>query len=195
MLVFNPHLLVFDPGFQLSFLATLSLIMLAPLLEEMLWFVPTFGQMREFVTATIAAQIFVLPLLLYSIGEFSLVSVLVNVMVLPAVPPAMLFTFLTGLAGLLSPTLALPFGFIAHLILSYIIFIAKIFSALPLASLQVSAFPFWLVPIIYSFIFLGYRLLKKYQDNLILYTNNPTFFRKKSGYSDWKIEAKVIESN
>ena len=30
MLIFNPHLLVFDPGFQLSFLATLALIWLAP---------------------------------------------------------------------------------------------------------------------------------------------------------------------
>ena len=195
MLIFNPHLLVFDPGFQLSFLATLSLIMLAPMIEKYLWFIPTSGQIREFVTATVATQIFVLPLLLYSIGEFSLVSVLVNVMVLPLVPPAMFLTFLTGLISLLSPILALSFGLIAHLILSYIIFIAETFSALPLASLQVVAFPFWLVPIIYSLIFLGYRRLKQRQDNLLLYTDNRIPLHRKTGYGDWKIEAKVINTD
>ena len=37
MVVFNPYLLLYDVGFQLSFLATLGLILLAPLLEKDSW--------------------------------------------------------------------------------------------------------------------------------------------------------------
>lgn len=150
MLIANPKLLVFDPGFQLSFVATLGLILLAPLIEAKLALVPTRFQVREFVTATVATQIFVLPLLLYSIGELSLVAVLVNALVLPVVPPAMLLIFLAGAMGLASAALALPFAFLAHLLLSYMIWIVEWFAALPFASVPVSSFPFWVVVVSYA---------------------------------------------
>ncbi len=150
MLIINPKLLVFDPGFQLSFLATLGLILLAPLIEERLSLVPTRFQIREFVTATIATQIFVLPLLLYSIGEFSLVALMVNVLVLPIVPFAMLFIFLSGMLGFVSSLIALPFAYIAYLLLGYIIAMAEWFAALPFAALIVPAFPFWITIIAYA---------------------------------------------
>ncbi len=150
MLLVNPMLLVFDPGFQLSFLATVGLIVLAPLIEAHLSWVPTRLQIREFLTATIATQLFVLPLLLYSIGQFSLVSVVVNVLVLPAVPAAMLMTFLTGVIGLASTTLALPVGFGAYLFLRYIIEVAEWFAGIPYAAFVVPAFPFWVVIVAYA---------------------------------------------
>jgi competence protein ComEC len=150
MLLVNPKLLVYDPGFQLSFLATLGLILLAPLIEERLSLVPTRFQIREFITATVATQIFVLPLLLYSIGEFSLVAVLVNVLVLPVVPFAMLFVFLSGMLGFVSSLIALPFAYIAYLLLGYIIAMAEWFAALPFAALIVPTFPFWITIIAYA---------------------------------------------
>ena len=150
MLIINPKLLVFDPGFQLSFLATLGLILLAPLIEEHLSLVPTKFQIREFITATVATQIFVLPLLLYSIGEFSLVALIVNVLVLPVVPFAMLFVFLSGMIGFMSTMFALPFAYSAYLLLEYIIAIAEWFAALPFAALIVPAFPFWITIIAYA---------------------------------------------
>ncbi len=150
MLIINPKLLVFDPGFQLSFLATLGLILLAPLIEERLSLVPTRFQIREFITATVATQIFVLPLLLYSIGEFSLVAVLVNVLVLPVVPFAMLLIFLSGMIGFVSTTLAVPFAYFAYLLLGYIIAMAEWFASLPFAALIVPAFPFWITIIAYA---------------------------------------------
>jgi len=153
MLLINPYLLAYDTGFQLSFTATLGLIMVAPLLVAKLQVVPTFVGMREFLVATLATQIMVLPLLLFSIGEFSVVAVAVNVLVLPMVPVAMLLTFITGIVGWLSFTLALPLAFLAHLSLSYIILVPSWFASLPYASFAVPAFPFWLVPLSYGFIF------------------------------------------
>ena len=152
MLVFNPKLLVYDPGFQLSFLATLGLIFVAPLLEKKLLLVPTRFQIREFITSTIATQILVLPLLLYSMGLFSVVALVVNVLVLPVVPLTMLLVFLSGMFGFLSHTLALPIAYGAYLLLGYIIGVVEWFSSLPFAAFSIPAFPFWIVAVTYMLI-------------------------------------------
>lgn len=165
MLFFNPYLLAFDTGFQLSFLATLGLILAAPYIENRLGLVPTHIGAREFLTATLATQIFVLPLLLYQIGEFSVVSVVMNVLVLPMVPIAMLGTFAAGVIGMFSTVMALPFTYTTYLSLSYILILAEWFASLPFATYQVPAFPFWVLPFVYSVIGYGvWRLRLKNTD-------------------------------
>ena len=163
MLIINPYLLVYDTGFQLSFLATLGLILVSPRLEAGLGKVPAVIGIREFLTATLATQLFILPILLYQIGEFSVVSVMVNVLVLPVVPLAMLSSFLMVLVSLVSSTLALPFVWLSYLSLTYIVKIPTFFGALPFASFVVPAFPFWLVVVAYTVI--GYGLYKLAQPN------------------------------
>lgn len=150
MLLLNPQLLLYDPGFQLSFLATAGLILLSPHIEARLFRVPSLFQIREFVTATLSTQIFILPFLLFAIGEFSLVSVLVNVLVLPVVPLAMLGTFFVGVLGMISKLLALTVALPTHLLLSYIVFVAQWFSSLPFAALPVPPFPFSVVILAYA---------------------------------------------
>ena len=145
MILHNPKILVHDASFQLSFLATLGLIWLAPLLERYVLFIPTKFQLREFATATVATQIFVLPLLLYKIGELSLVALPVNLLVLVTVPITMLFGFLAGVVGFISALVATPFAFIAHLLLSYQLGIVEFFADLPFASVQIDVFPLWLM--------------------------------------------------
>lgn len=161
MLLFNPMLLLHDPGFQLSFLATAGLILLSPLIEKKLSLVPTKLGVREFLTATLATQIFILPFLLYMIGEFSIVSVLVNVLVLPAVPLAMLGTFLTGMFGMASVTLGTLAALPTHALLSYIITIAEFFGGFAFAAVAVPPFSFLVVAAAHAaatlFLYLSYR--------------------------------------
>lgn len=152
MLLFNPKLLVYDPGFQLSFLATLGLVSVAPLIEARLALVPTRFQIREFMTSTLATQILVLPLLLYLMGIFSVVAVVVNVLVLPVVPLTMLLVFVSGVAGFMSHALALPVAFGAYMLLSYIITVVERFAALPFSAFSVPVFPFWIVAVTYGLI-------------------------------------------
>ncbi|MBI5817312.1 MAG: ComEC family competence protein [Candidatus Yonathbacteria bacterium] len=135
MLLYNPKILIFDPSFQLSFLATLGLINLSPLLEKHLKFLPkTFG-LRDIVSATLATQIFVLPLLLYMMGKFSIVSLPVNLLILPFIPLTMLFGFLAGAAGFISTILSFPFALIAHLFLWYELKVVEVAAAIPFASI------------------------------------------------------------
>ncbi len=150
MLLLNPYLLVYDVGFQLSFVATLGLITLSVPLERFVRFIPSLGGMRGFLTATIATQILVTPLLLYQIGEFSVVAVIVNLLVLPMVPIAMLLTFGVGMVGIVLPVLAPLCAFFAHLSLSYIIVISQWFAELPFSAFVVPAFPLSIMLLAYG---------------------------------------------
>ncbi len=138
MLFFNPYLLRYDASFQLSFLATLGLVYLAPRFNKYHWFsrLPNFWSFRDNLAATLSAQIMTLPVVLFSFGRFSLIAVLANVLILPTIPFAMLFGFLAGLAGFVSLKIASIFVFPAWFALSYQIWVVKILSSLPFASVS-----------------------------------------------------------
>ena len=129
MVLVSPKILVFDVSFQLSFMATLGLILLSPRLEKyFLWF-PNFWNIREHLLATISTQIFVLPLLLSLGGTFSAVSIPANLLILTAVPLTMFLGFLSGILGFVSVTLAKIFSWPAYLFLAYELWVVEIFSS------------------------------------------------------------------
>ncbi|MAJ97263.1 hypothetical protein CL644_00170 [bacterium] len=152
MLLWNPYLLIYDPSFQLSFVATAGLLLGVPLLLPHLSFIPEKYALRDIFAATIATQIAVLPLLVYMIGDISLVAVLVNLLVLPTIPLAMLFVFLTGVVGMVFQPLALLFGVIAYAFLSYVILLVEFFADVPFAVMSLPTFSF-------AFVVLAYGLL------------------------------------
>lgn len=164
MVLHNPKILVFDTGFQLSFLATFALIYLAPYFEKKFLFIPKKFKLREIASATVSTQIFVLPLLLYKMGLFSLVSLPVNLLVLIFVPVTMFFGFLTGGLGMASNILSTPFGWIGYAFLQYELRVVDFFAKLPFSSFTIKNFPFWLtlfVYIIYSVIIYRINAKKK----------------------------------
>jgi competence protein ComEC len=163
MIALNPTILVFDPSFQLSFLATLGLVYVAPIIEKHLHFVSTKWQLREVVVATIATQIFVLPLLLFQIGELSLVALPVNVLILAAVPVTMFLGFLTGIVGFAGTVLSLPFAYASYGFLAYMLGVVSLFSTIPFASLALPVFPAWGMFLLYGgyVVFLTYVHRKK----------------------------------
>ncbi len=163
MLLVNPLLLVHDVGFQLSFMATLGLIVVAPQLETFRLGTLSYFGAKDFLIATLATQIAVLPLLLYQIGQFSLIAVVVNVLVLPVVSFAMLGTFVTGCVALVSTALALPFASGTYLLLTYIIVVATRFADLSFAAFEVPAFPFVFVPLLYTL--MGYVVYRYVRTN------------------------------
>lgn len=161
MVLVNPYVLLYDPGFQLSFMATLGLIVVAPYFEEQLTLAPQTLRVRSYIVATIATQIAVLPLLLYHIGEVSLVAVLANVLVLPAVATAMALAFATGLLALVSSTAALPLAWLTDLVLRYMLAIVAWLGSWPLAAVPVPYFPIW--ALIGCYALLGYWWYRRSQ--------------------------------
>lgn len=136
MVLQNPKILTGDPGFQLSFLATLGLIHISPLISKRISFITNKFQIREIVSTTIATQIAVFPLIIKMTGEISVVAIFANILVLPLMPTAMLLSALSGIFSFLNP-ITKVISFVAYLILTFIIFVAKYFSELSFAVVKV----------------------------------------------------------
>lgn len=149
MVAINPIMLVYDIGFQLSFMATLGLILVAPHLEQMMASVPSQIPLKTYGIATIATQIGVLPLLLYQVGEFSVVSPVVNMLVVPMVPIAMLLAFITGVVSIVWPSVVGLVALLTYWALEYILLLSGLFADLSFTSFWVPAFPFYLVVLSY----------------------------------------------
>ena len=74
---------------------------------------------------------------------------MVNVLVLPMVPIAMLLTFATGMLAMLSTKLELLLAYPTYWSLSYINNLALWFADLPFAAFTVPTFAFYIVPVSY----------------------------------------------
>jgi competence protein ComEC len=132
MLIINPKILFWDVGFQLSFVATLGIVYFVPLLESLTKNWPQVFGIKIIILTTISAIIATLPIILFNFGTFSLIAPLANVLVLPFIPAAMLFGFLSIL-----PFFGQGFAFIANWILVYILKIIEILANLPYSYLSV----------------------------------------------------------
>lgn len=130
MVLWNPMLLRFDRGFQLSFMATLGLILLSSKFEKVLRFLPKFLGVRESASASLAAQLFVLPLLISWGNSISVFSPLVNVLVVGVVPAIMFFSFLGGIAAFISYNLGAAIATVSYVLISYQIYIVEFFASL-----------------------------------------------------------------
>jgi competence protein ComEC len=150
MVLWNPYVLAFDPGFQLSIIATWGLLALAPLIAAKLTFLPHRFAIRDIAATTTGAQLAVLPLLLYQTGQLSLVALPANLLALIAVSYAMFASFIAGIAGLVAGPIAVLFGLPAYALLSYILFIAEWAAHVPFAVVLLPAFPFALVVLAYA---------------------------------------------
>lgn len=140
MALWNPLVVAYDPGYQLSIAATAGLIWLSPKTEHWCARVPEAFGLRAVCVSTMAAQLAVLPILLYQNGLLSLVALPANVLVLALVPLAMFFSLIAGLAGMLVSVLAPIAGFPAYLSLSYLIAVARTLAHIPGSAVQLPAF-------------------------------------------------------
>jgi len=127
MLLFNPKLLYYDAGFQLSFLAAIGLVYLSPLIEvcflrwEKIKNSKILTALLSVISATTASLIFTLPLILYQFKLFSLSALPVNIMVLWLVPWIMLFGFLAIVISFVFYPLAQVLAWLTEAGLRYII--------------------------------------------------------------------------
>ena len=146
-----------DPGFALSVLATAGLLIAAPRLVEK--FSSVMPKPLAIVIATpLAATLFCAPVIVAISGQLSLLSIVANVLVAPAVAPITIVGFVSAL---ISPALSS----VSHLLLwlvkplaAWVAWIASVISDYSVISLATGAKSFFLVA---SVIALGYFLNRK----------------------------------
>lgn len=149
MALWNPHVVLHDPGFMLSVLATFGLITISPTVEKYVSWMPERFGIRSIAASTLSVQLFVLPALLYQTGMLSFLALPANVLALPVVPFAMLFGFIAGMLAMIHPLVAFPFTFVANILLEWMILVAQTIYALPFSAAVVATFPAWVAIVIY----------------------------------------------
>jgi len=139
MLAINPLLLRYDAGFQLSFLATLGIVYVYPLFEKN-FFAGEQNILKETILMTLAAQVFVLPVILANFENLSVISPLANLLILPAIPLIMGMGFAAGMAGFIFVPLGKLVGFIPYTLLKLELAIVQWLASLPWSSLEIKNF-------------------------------------------------------
>jgi len=98
LLLWNP-LWIWDLGFQLSFLATLGLLVTVPIVSQWLDWMPT--AIASLLAVPIAAYLWTLPLQLFTFGIVSPYSIGINVLVSPLIAIVSIGGMISALAALL----------------------------------------------------------------------------------------------
>ncbi len=160
MCLFNTQIL-WSISFQLSFGATLGLILFADFLLE--WFqiiVMKFISeektkilstwVGEYFLFTIAAQLTTFPILAYHFQRFSLSSLLANILILPAQPLVMILGGLMTIAGMVLIPVGKILSWFAWPLLAYSIRMTEWMSSIPRGVVEFTSFPLWGVFICYG---------------------------------------------
>ncbi len=128
ILLFNP-LLIGDLGFQLSFLATLGLIVTIPGLQARLdWLPPTIATL---IAVPLAASIWVLPLLGYVFNTVATYSIIVNILCTPLITVISLGGMISAISALIVPTLGSAIASLLFYPTLLLITCTKFFTNLP----------------------------------------------------------------
>ena len=127
----NPKIPVFDLGFQLSFIATLSIVYFATILKTFPFFkIDSYLGWREVLAITAAAQIGVAPISMAQFANFSFSAFPANLVIIVVMPALMAFGFLTIFASFIFWPLAVLLSNPTAFLLGYSIAAVEIFSAL-----------------------------------------------------------------
>lgn len=154
MLLINP-LWISDLSFQLSFLATVGVVLVSPILSIFLASFPSI--LRQDLAITIGAQIMVIPIIAANFHQLSLVGIFANLMIGWTVPFIMILGSLLLFFSFVSSILTQVFATLLQIFLSYFIYIVKFFASLPFAWEYVGDLG-WIFWIGYYFLLIGILL-------------------------------------
>lgn len=125
MILYNPNWL-FSISFQLSFLATIGVVVISPILINHLYFIPKI--IKEDLAVTISAYFLTLPVIVYNFHQLSIVGIITNILILWTSPLIMISGVITIIISLVSQTIGTLVGLIPTLLLTYFIYIVEFFA-------------------------------------------------------------------
>ena len=143
-----------DMGWQLSFSAFAAVMIVTPLLQRFFFGDSEPSTIRQILGETVGAHIVTIPIVVLGFGVISNVAIPANLLIVPFVPLAMLLTFITGLAGIITPGSAELVGLPASWLLGYMTHIARYLAELPWAQTEIEA-SWWSVVVYYACMIAG----------------------------------------
>jgi len=155
LLLFNP-LWIWDLGFELSFLATLGLIVTVPPLVNRLDWMPK--AIATLIAVPIAATLWTLPLQLYVFGVVPIYSLVVNILTTPLISIISIGGIISALAALISPVVGSALAWLLYYPTCGLIWLVQLFSRLPGNSYAVGKIAIWQLLAVYGLIALVWFL-------------------------------------
>jgi competence protein ComEC len=169
LLLINPSDL-FQPGFQLSFAAVLSILVIYPIINSLITSTKLPGWIQGillFMGVSLAAQIGTLPLTNYYFGKLSLIALFSNLLVIPIIGFLVANGILTLFISVFTMNIGAVFADASHL-LSYLLFYSvKLSSSLPISFIRINSFTIYDSIIIYFSLILLIVVIKRFYNSLL----------------------------
>lgn len=126
--LFNPKVLVFDSGFQLSFLAVLAIIYFKPVLARLsrLDSAPDFWGLKDSLLIALSVQLAAAPVLIVQFQNFSLTAFVFSVFAVIMLPYLLASGFLLAIFSLILFPVAQLLSFVVAPLIAYFIFIVNL---------------------------------------------------------------------
>lgn len=167
LLVASPFML-FNVGFQLSYAATLSLVMFCKNVKSLLkWrFIPEW--VKDALACTLSAQIGVLPITVVYFNKVSLISVVPNLLAVPMLELITILGMLMAVFGQFSLVISRLIGYVNSIFLSLVLHITRLSSLVPFATIKVVTPSVIVIAAYYAIVLflLWYRPLKGIRLNM-----------------------------
>lgn len=162
LLLSSPSML-YNIGFQLSYVATLSLVLFYKNIKEAIKLKYLPELISDVLAATLAAQVGVLPITVLYFNNVSIISVVTNVLVIPVVELITILGSIMAVVGQLNIFLSQILGYFNSPLLTFVLFVTKTASNVPFAVLRVTTPSLLLVFIYYGCLlfFMWYKPMKK----------------------------------
>ncbi len=139
VMLFGQPSIAMDLGFQLSFLATVGIMGIAPIFSSVGRNQPEkSSEWRQMAVETLCAQALVMPVLISKSGIVSLLGLAANFIVLPLIPAAMAVSFAAGMGFLFWNALGRAIAFVSLPFFLFITHAITWFASLPFAAVNVA---------------------------------------------------------
>jgi competence protein ComEC len=116
-LLIQPEFAWGDVGWQLSFAAFAGVMIVAPILQAYFFGDDKPSLLGQVLIETLAAQLLTAPIIAVVFGQFSVIALFANIVIVPFVPIAMLLVLLSAFFQLFMPLITPIFSFPAELLL------------------------------------------------------------------------------
>jgi competence protein ComEC len=155
LLVIEP-LWIWDVGFQLSFLATLGLVVSATPIQKKLDFVPPV--LAEAIAVPLAATIWTLPIQLWTFKVVPLYSLPANVIAAPFITLISIGGMVSALVAGIFPVAGSAMAWLLLYPTKLLLAIVELFASLPGSNIAVGSIRLWQLLFLYAAIFLVWQL-------------------------------------
>ena len=159
LVLISPLAIRYDMGFHLSVLATFGLIVFQSSIAGYLIKKRFYKWLAETMASTLSATIMTMPYIAYNMGIVSILGIFANLIVVPLIPPLMLFSFLTAISPHI---ISLPFVFVTKNISTIILETINKIGSIKFAAVNTPNINLIFIILVYLILFyIAFKLFKK----------------------------------